>query len=644
MKVFSGNHRSKMEKDRHILPKVVEVDPEKCKMCHVCVRVCPVKFANVVKGDHIEVNPDLCIGCGKCIEACPHSARKISDDTEDFFSRLGKEKMVAIVAPSAASNFPGEKLSRLVGFLKSSGIDAVFDVSFGAELSTRSYIYHIKNNMDKGPHIATPCPSVVTFVQIYLPELIPYLIPYHSPMLSTMIMIRRFFPEFSEHKIAVISPCIAKKREFVEYNLGDYNVTYVGLVDHLKKRKLELSRFPKMSFDGPIPDRGVLYPTPGGLTETAERELPGISKRVRRIEGRDTVFKYFMYLARNLSSGSDLFPLLIDCLGCESGCNGGPATIVDREDLERLDILVRRRYEAVQRRGSDRIIEKELEKYWEPELYFRKIRDLSHLRTRWVKQPSESEIERIFREVLLKESREDILNCHACGYPSCRELAIAIYNGINRASSCFLYNKKLLEQEKEALTETQAALEENLAQLEEYSASLEEILGTVQRTYEDSWEYLERCIYAMEKIVRDLRHLVHVSEHQKKAAKLVEELSELVDSQAKKIHILSINAAIEAAKAGKAGTGMGVLAEEIRKMAMDIRDKVSDVQEWKSKVSANLRESVSLIENVSHEGDKIANAILKSISRWDEMLLRVIDSYQAVASVAPSLPKKPKKI
>ena len=40
-----------------MLSLVVDVDESKCINCHQCIAVCPVKYCNDAKGDHVAVNP-----------------------------------------------------------------------------------------------------------------------------------------------------------------------------------------------------------------------------------------------------------------------------------------------------------------------------------------------------------------------------------------------------------------------------------------------------------------------------------------------------------------------------------------------------------------------------------------------------------
>src|SRR5512133_1505060 len=114
------------------LSAVLEVDEKKCVNCHKCISVCPAKYCNDGSGDVVRVNPDMCIACGTCIAACTHHARIYKDDSQGFFMDIHKGvPMVAVVAPAVVSSFPGNYL-RADGYLKSIGVSACFDVSFGA--------------------------------------------------------------------------------------------------------------------------------------------------------------------------------------------------------------------------------------------------------------------------------------------------------------------------------------------------------------------------------------------------------------------------------------------------------------------------------------------------------------------------------
>ncbi|MCX8040612.1 MAG: 4Fe-4S binding protein, partial [Planctomycetota bacterium] len=329
------------------LPPVVEVDPDKCVNCHACIAACPVKHCNDGSGNHVTVDHDMCIACGQCVRACTHEARRIRDDSEAFFADLQRGiPIVAVVAPAVAAVFPGDWL-RFNGWLKSIGVRAVFDVSFGAELTIKSYLDHIQRNQPRCV-IAQPCPAIVSYIEIYRPELLPYLAPADSPMLHTAKMVRRFYEQYRGHRIAVMSPCGAKKREFAETGIGDYNVTFNACVAWFKRQGRSVRDFPEVDYDNPPAERAVLFSTPGGLLETAKRWNPEVGHVTRKIEGPHVMYHYLDHLGEAVSRGEA--PLLIDCLNCELGCNGGPGTPNQGASPDRVEHAVAQRCKAMQER------------------------------------------------------------------------------------------------------------------------------------------------------------------------------------------------------------------------------------------------------------------------------------------------------
>ena len=370
----------------HKIVPVISVDKDKCLNCHRCISVCPAKFCNDGSGDYIKINSDLCLGCGHCIDACVHGARVGIDDFSDFLNDLSKkEKIIAIVAPAIAVSFKG-KDKKINGWLKSIGVEAVFDVSFGAELTTKSYVEYIKNKNPKLV-IAQPCPALVTYCQIYKPNLLKYLSPAGSPMAHTMQMIKEFYPQYKNHKIAVISPCYAKKREYNEIHLGDYNVTMRSIDSYFKARNINIASFKDEDYYNPPAERAVLYSTPGGLMRTAQRFVPGIENSIRKIEGYPHVMNYLDELDGELSQNKEPLFKLIDCLNCAEGCNGGAGTCTQGMTLDEKERYVEQRKADREKlwktsdvkKGNLKKLNSTIDKYWKPGIYDRKYENLRRI-------------------------------------------------------------------------------------------------------------------------------------------------------------------------------------------------------------------------------------------------------------------------
>lgn len=426
------------------LPMVIHVDKDKCVNCHACIAVCPVKTCNNGSGAYVNVHADSCIGCGRCLAACTHGARYSTDDFACFMEAVARrEKIVAVVAPSVVSNLP-EHYLRLNGWLKSLGVSAVFDVSFGAELCAKSYAAFIRRCSPQVV-IAQPCPAIVTYIQVHHPELRQYLAPVDSPMVHTMKMVRAYFPQYSEHKIAVISPCPAKKREQVETGYGDYNITYFSIGKHLLSSGTDLNEYPEESYETPTPDTAVLFPQPRGLVKTLERWLPGVEERARTIEGQDAVYSYLAALPEMIRKHQATVPLLIDCLNCKSGCNCGPAALASRREIDAVEYYTEKRHRDLREEKSKKIgnrdltVERLLFDYWSETLYTRKYADLTG--NSGVRRPSSGEQEAIFAS-MHKYSEQDQYNCCSCGYGTCHDMSVAIFNGLNRPENCHHYLAK----------------------------------------------------------------------------------------------------------------------------------------------------------------------------------------------------------
>lgn len=426
----------------------IYLDEQKCVGCNKCLSNCPVTGANIaylIDGNNkIKVNFEKCIHCGECIKVCNHDARCYKDDTQRFFEDLSKGKKLSVIAaPSLMVNF--HEYKKLFGYLKELGVNFVYDVSLGADITIWAYLRTMqKNNLDT--IIAQPCPSIVNYIEKYQPELIEKLSPVQSPMICTAIYMKKYAN--IDDDIAFLSPCIAKADEINDgntYGYVKYNVTFKKLTEYLEANNIDISKYEECDFDDIGCSLGFLFSRPGGLKENIEVHIK--DAWIRQINGSQYAYNYLEEYNNNVKQKKPT-PLVVDILNCSYGCNFGTGTCnkyLNSLSLDEIDYQINKLKNI---KKADKGLIKN--KSTQPHDYFDKNLNLEDFKRSYNKsvmvnniiEPSDKQYDEIFNKMNKSTLESRNINCSACGYGSCKTMAKCIFNGLNVFSNCIDYNKK----------------------------------------------------------------------------------------------------------------------------------------------------------------------------------------------------------
>ena len=429
---------------------VVTTIGEKCRRCYQCVRNCPAKAIKVQDGQ-AKVLTERCIGCGNCIRVCSQGAKRVESaalpTTREMIA--AGEHVVACLAPSFPAALRAIRPRQVVTAARRLGFSEVMEVAVGAELVGRAYRKLIEDSDSQGPIITSPCPALVSYVEKYLPELIRSLAPIVSPMIALGRLVKgRLRPDA---KVVFIGPCVAKKAEARDPSVVgavDAVLTFKEFTDWLEEAGVDVAALPDGEFDGPTPEVGRIFPVSGGLLRTAALSSDILDNEIVVTEGVDRTTELLHSLGKNGSEAR-----FYDLLFCE-GCIKGPFS-AERGDAVALKQVVANYTRAERGRHPAA----PLESYDDLDLS-RGFSD-AHIPE---PQPTEEEIRAILRQTS-KLTPQDELNCGACGYASCRDKAIAVYNGLAEAEMCLPYLIEKLEETVAELNTSRRELLETEEQL-----------------------------------------------------------------------------------------------------------------------------------------------------------------------------------
>ncbi len=387
-----------------------------CRNCYKCIRHCPVKSIRF-SGNQAYIISNECILCGHCFVVCPQNAKQIVDETEKVRVLLKSGDPVYVsLAPSFVANYEGAGINSMRAALKKLGFADAEETAVGATIVKNEYERMLREDK-RDIVISSCCHSVNLLVQKYFPKELPYLANVLSPMQAHCIELKK---RDKNAKTVFIGPCVAKKDE-AEYYEGivDAVLTFDELTKWFKEEKIEIE--PENEHEEE--SRARFFPTTGGILKTMAQDAEGYTYMA--IDGVENC----MAALRDIENGK-IHKCFIEMSACTGSCVGGPV-------MEKFHHSPVKDYMVVAEFAGSRDFRVEQPDSLEIKKTFSVIE--KKLRT-----PSEDEITEILHK-MGKYKPSDELNCGSCGYNTCREKAVAIYQGKAEVSMCLPYLKDKAE-------------------------------------------------------------------------------------------------------------------------------------------------------------------------------------------------------
>lgn len=434
-----------------------------CKNCYKCLRECPVKAITVIN-DRARIRDELCVLCGHCTGVCAFNAKEVVNDTAAVKKLLaGKKKVIASVAPAFAASFVPDFAAFKAGLLRLGFADA-FETAGGAREVTDRYLQCLRSGKYRNL-IASACPSIVRLIRLYYPDALPYLAPVVSPMVAHGKLLRARYPDA---KIVFIGPCIAKKREADESGEIDAALTFEEVNAMFVEGHIDIAGEAEAAATACAAVENNCGTAPKSVEENDSRTAPKsvgendsrtAQKSVEETDSRtaqknaaryypinrgiiksfDSYCDGYEYISVDglarakevLGNIDTLSGMFIEMHACEFSCINGPCALHKQKGGFIKATETVRAYAKTGDEAMPPVSDTDLS------YTYKKIEDKRRM-------PTEEEIRKIL-EATGKFTPEDELNCGACGYNTCREKAIAVYNGMAEISMCVPYMRERAE-------------------------------------------------------------------------------------------------------------------------------------------------------------------------------------------------------
>lgn len=399
---------------------------DKCTSCYKCVQDCFTKAIKINKDlNLVEIDKDLCVECGYCARTCKADIPYVQTNYNEIKKLLKSGKKVYLILDTIyQSDFKNANIHQIRQAIKQLGFIDVIENFTG--FAIHRYMAH-KNYLETGSwSIETFCVTFNNFVSKFYSDLLQFMTPIETPENITSRLTKEKYG--SDVYTVYATTCFAP-----DNNSDDFNCDYIILTSELLKlledNDINVNSFSK---DGPIINEFEF--------------IPPYSEKIDTIESCVEALKY---IRNNKDSKGHITPYWCD------SCFSSPVFTNNLTSFERKKL-----YDKYK---SDGYVFTTLN-----DTNIKQFGDLERFKTTL---PSTPVVEKQFSEELITNAlhsigrveEKDHFDCGACGYPTCRENAIAMLQGKSTKNQCIPYISTMYQESLQDIDKAYKELDEAFA-------------------------------------------------------------------------------------------------------------------------------------------------------------------------------------